>query len=74
MKIGVCPWTFVLCNSENARMRPVNARIYTPRDPAFRQRITIDFIKPTDGFTGELMVKEGGVGQIRFLRLRLERI
>jgi hypothetical protein len=74
MKIGASPWTFVLCNSENARMRPMNARIYTPRDPAFRQRIIIDFIKPTDGFTGELMVKEGEVGQIRFLRLRLERI
>ena len=72
MRIGRSPWTFVLCNSENGRMRPVNARIYTPRDPAFRQRIIVDFAKPAENFAGELMVKEGGAGQIRFLRLRLE--
>lgn len=64
-------WAFVLCNAE--KYRPVNPRIYSPREKKFRQRVVIEFAKPTDGFRGVFVVKEGGRGEVRFLRVRLER-
>jgi hypothetical protein len=65
-------WAFVLGDGQTGR--PVNSRIYSPRDTSFRQRVVIDFSKPVDGFTGNFTIKEGGRGEVRFSRVRLERV
>ena len=66
------PWALVVCDTKTSRA--VNSRVYTPRDPCFRQRAVIEFTKPTDDFKGSLVIKEGGKGLVRFNHVRVERI
>lgn len=64
-------WAFVVGDARTGR--PVNNRIYSPRRTSFRQRVVVEFAKPTYGFAGNFTIKEGGRGEVRFLRVRLER-
>jgi hypothetical protein len=65
-------WAFVVGDTRTGR--PVNSRIYSPRRTSFRQRVVVEFSKPDDGFTGNFTIKEGGRGEVRFLRVRLDRV
>lgn len=69
---GVKTWTIVLRSPKPASS--ANARIATPYGKSGRQRIVIEFVKPNEEYIYHLLVREGGVGRIRFNRVSIERI
>ena len=65
-------WTMVLRNPEP--LKNANGRISTPRGDSGSLRYVIDFRKGDESYYYYLLVREGGVGKIRFDYVRIERI
>ena len=65
-------WTMVLRNPDP--LKNANNRIMTPSGDSGSLRYIMDFNKLSDSHFYYLLVREGGVGKIRFNYVRIERI
>jgi hypothetical protein len=65
-------WTMVLRNPDP--VRNANNRISTPTGDPGSLRYVVDIAKVNEAFSYYLLVREGGVGKIRFNYVRIERI
>jgi hypothetical protein len=65
-------WTIVLRNPKP--LKNAHGRISTPDGDSGRLRYVVDFKKISEAFSYYLLVREGGVGKIRFGHVRIERL
>ena len=69
---AVRTWTLVLRNPNP--LRNANARIATPAGESGKMRYVIEFTKGQPDFFYYLLVREGGIGSIRFNHVKIERM
>lgn len=69
---GIEKWTVVL--RDTAIVRNARPRLYTQNGDLGVRRYVIEFVKPADDNSYYLLIREGGIGEIRFDYVKIERL